>query len=91
MRPTIVVKHNNQTGRWVTILKPHWQRRPRDGVQRLVVGNMNRFVDVFAEDGSQVAQLGGDGITAVPAVAHFHPTMEWIAGGTGSGKLCIWT
>jgi WD40 repeat protein len=90
LKPTVVVPHNNQTGRWVTILKPQWQRKPRDGVHRFAVGNMNRFVDVFAGDGSQVAQLGGDGITAVPAVAQFHPTMEWVAGGTGSGKLCLW-
>ncbi|KAG6041522.1 hypothetical protein E4U41_003825, partial [Claviceps citrina] len=90
MEPAHVVRHNNQTGRWVTILKPQWQRRPGDGIQKLVIANMNRFVDVFASDGSQLAQLGGEGITAVPAVAHFHPTMDWVAGGNGSGKLCLW-
>lgn len=90
MEPAHVIPHNNQTGRWVTILKPQWQKRPRDGIQKFVVANMNRFVDVFAADGSQLAQLGGDGITAVPAVAHFHPSMDWVAGGNGSGKLCLW-
>ncbi|KFH45657.1 WD repeat-containing protein /-like protein [Hapsidospora chrysogenum ATCC 11550] len=90
MEPKHQVRHNNQTGRWVTILKPQWQRRPRDGIQKLVIGNMNRFVDVFASDGSQLAQLGGDGITAVPAVAHFHPSMDWVAGANSSGKLCLW-
>ncbi|KAK3314284.1 WD repeat-containing protein [Apodospora peruviana] len=90
MNPTHQIPHNNQTGRWVTILKPHWQRQPRDGIQKFVIGNMNRFVDVFAADGEQLAQLDGDGITAVPAVAHFHPTMDWVAGGTASGKLCLW-
>lgn len=90
MEPARKIAHNNQTGRWVTILKPQWQHRPKDGIQKFVIGNMNRFVDVFAADGSQLAQLGGDGITAVPAVAHFHPTMDWVAGGNGSGKLCLW-
>lgn len=90
MAPTHKVKHNNQTGRWVTILKPQWQQRPRDGIQKFTIGNMNRFVDVFASDGSQLAQLGGDGISAVPAVAHFHPSLDWVAGGTASGKLCLW-
>ena len=90
MEPAHRVAHNNQTGRWVTILKPQWQKRPQDGIQKFVIGNMNRFVDVFASDGSQLAQLDGDGITAVPAVAHFHPTMDWVAGGTASGKLCLW-
>ena len=91
MKPKHSVRHNNQTGRWVTILKPQWQKNPRDGIQKFVIGNMNRFVDVFASDGSQLAQLDGEGITAVPAVAHFHPTMDWVAGGNGSGKLCLWT
>ncbi|KAL2017216.1 hypothetical protein VTK56DRAFT_2423 [Thermocarpiscus australiensis] len=90
MAPVRQIPHNNQTGRWVTILKPQWQQSPRDGQQKFVIGNMNRFVDVFAANGEQLAQLGGDGITAVPAVAHFHPTMDWVAGGNASGKLCLW-
>lgn len=90
MEPTHQVRHNNQTGRWVTILKPQWQKRPKDGIQKFTIGNMNRFVDVFAANGEQLAQLGGDGISAVPAVAQFHPTMDWVAGGTASGKLCLW-
>lgn len=90
MSPTAVVKHNNQTGRWVTILKPRWQEQPEDGIQKFVIGNMNRFVDVYSSDGEQLAQLSGDGITAVPAVAQFHPTKDWVAGGTASGKLCLW-
>ncbi|GFP59844.1 DNA damage-binding protein cmr1 [Trichoderma asperellum] len=90
MEPAHTVKHNNQTGRWVTILKPQWQKNPEDGIQKFSIGNMNRFVDVYASDGSQLAQLGGDGISAVPAVAHFHPSKNWVAGGTASGKLCLW-
>jgi WD40 repeat protein len=90
MNPTHMIRHNNQTGQWVTILKPQWQQQPGDGIPKFVIGNMNRFVDVFAADGSQLAQLGGEGITAVPAVAQFHPTLDWVAGGTGSGKLCLW-
>ncbi|KAK0625175.1 WD repeat-containing protein [Bombardia bombarda] len=88
MAPVHQIRHNNQTGRWVTILKPQWQRHPRDGLQKFVIGNMNRFVDVFAADGEQLAQLDGDGITAVPAVAHFHLTMDWVAGGMGVGSCC---
>ncbi len=74
----------------MTILKPQWQERPSDGIQKFVIGNMNRFVDVFSSDGEQLAQLSGEGITAVPAVAQFHPTQDWVAGGTASGKLCLW-
>lgn len=93
--PPTSIRHNNQTGRWVTILKPHWQEKPTfvgGGAQRFVIGNMNRFVDVYAGSGEQLAQLGGSnqGITAVPAVTVFHPSLDWIAGGTASGKLCLW-
>ena len=51
---------------------------------------MNRFVDIYSANGQQLAQLGGDGITAVPAVAVIHPTREWVSAGTASGKLCLW-
>ncbi|KAI9751104.1 MAG: hypothetical protein M4579_006195 [Chaenotheca gracillima] len=91
MSPSTVVRHNNQTGRWVTILRAQWQAFPQDGIQKFVIGNMNRFVDVYTSRGEQLAQLGGEGlITAVPAVAQFHPTKDWIAAGTASGKLCLW-
>ncbi|KAL9586092.1 MAG: hypothetical protein Q9212_001130 [Teloschistes hypoglaucus] len=90
MKPSSVVRHNNQTGRWVTILRAQWQLRPQDNVHRFCIGNMNRFVDIYTSKGEQLAQLGGDGITAVPAVAQFHPTNDWVAAGTASGKLCLW-
>ncbi|KAJ9648915.1 hypothetical protein H2199_000828 [Coniosporium tulheliwenetii] len=90
MKPATIIPHNNQTGRWVTILRAQWQLQPQDGVQRFCIGNMNRFVDVYTSKGQQLAQLGGEGITAVPAVAQFHLTMDWIAAGTASGKLCLW-
>ncbi|KAL9088231.1 MAG: hypothetical protein Q9159_003215 [Coniocarpon cinnabarinum] len=89
-KPATVIPHNNQTGRWVTILRPYWQATPQSGPQKFVIGNMNRFVDVYAGTGEQLAQLGGDGITAVPAVACFHDSQDWIAGGTASGKLALW-
>ncbi|CAG8129298.1 unnamed protein product [Penicillium olsonii] len=85
-----VVRHNCQTGRWVTILRPQWQLNPQSSIQRFCIGNMNRFVDVYSGNGDQLAQLGGEGITAVPAVAVFHRSKNWVAGGTASGKLCLW-
>ncbi|KAJ5391325.1 DNA damage-binding protein cmr1 [Penicillium cosmopolitanum] len=89
-KPDTVVRHNCQTGRWVTILRPQWQLNPQSHIQRFCIGNMNRFVDVYSGDGDQLAQLGGVGITAVPAVAVFHRSKNWVAGGTASGKLCLW-
>ena len=52
---------------------------------------MNRFVDIYSSSGEQLAQLGGEGlITAVPAVAVFHRSKDWVVGGTASGKTCLW-
>lgn len=91
MMKTAVIPHNNQTGRWVTILKPSWQAAPsQDGVHKFCIGNMNRFVDLYTADGEQLAQLGGPNITAVPAVACMHRSQPWVAAGTASGKLCLW-
>lgn len=90
MEPAMIVPHNNQTGRWVTILRAQWQMQPQDGIQRFVIGNMNRFVDIYTSKGQQLAQLGGEHITAVPAVAKFHDSMDWVGAGTASGKLCLW-
>ncbi|KAK6540310.1 hypothetical protein TWF694_009116 [Orbilia ellipsospora] len=87
--PAVTIRHNNQTGRWVTILRAQWQQSPT-GLQKFCIGNMNRFVDIYSESGEQLAQLGGDLVTAVPAVAQFHPTQDWIVGGTASGKVCLW-
>lgn len=90
MTPSSIIRHNNQTGRWVTILRAQWQLHPPNSIHRFCIGNMNRFVDIYTANGDQLAQLGGEGITAVPAVAQFHPTEQWIAAGTASGKLCLW-
>ncbi|KAI9682732.1 MAG: hypothetical protein M1829_006719 [Trizodia sp. TS-e1964] len=91
MRPAAVIDHNNQTGRWVTILRPQWQLAPVLGPPRFCVGNMARGVDVYSARGRAVVSLGGEGVSAVPAAAAMHPTREWVVGGTASGKLCLWT
>lgn len=82
------INHNNQTGRWVSILKPQWQKSPSTG-QKFCVGNMDKALDIFSEDGEQLAQLWGEGMTAVPAVCQFHPTQDWVVGGNASGKVTL--
>ena len=91
LKPTNTLKHNCQTGRWVSILKARWQQNSRDGVEKFVIGNMNRFFDVFDRDGTQLAHLGDDYMTSVPAVASFHRTENWIVGGNASGKVFLFS
>ncbi|CAZ81780.1 unnamed protein product [Tuber melanosporum] len=75
--------------RWVTILRAQWQQAPPNGQQKLVIANMSRFLDVYSENGEQLAQLSHESVTTVPAAAQFHPTRDWIAGGTASGKVVL--
>ncbi|KAK9462708.1 WD40-repeat-containing domain protein [Lipomyces oligophaga] len=90
--PKTRIPHNCQTGKWVTILRAHWQPRPADGIQKFVIGNMKKFFDVYTADGVQLARLGDSArVTTVPAACNFHPTQNWIAGGTASGKVCLYT
>ena len=51
---------------------------------------LDEYPNIYTSTGEQLAQLGGDGITAVPAVAQMHPSKDWVAAGTASGKLCLW-
>lgn len=86
-KPSIRIRHNCQSGRWVTILKARWQQDPQDGVQKFAIANMNRFIDVYSGTGHQLAHLGDELMTAVPSALNLHPTQNWIAGGNSSGKM----
>lgn len=84
------ISHNCQTGRWVSILKARWQKKPADGFQKFAIANMNRSIDIFLETGEHLANLlDYERLTAVPAVIAIHPTQNWVVGGTASGKVCI--
>lgn len=66
--------------RWVSILKAQWHQSPKDNMEKFVIGNMNRYIDVYSENGVQLARFADrDLITAVPAVCKFHPTQVILA------------
>ncbi|KAF2229258.1 WD repeat-containing protein [Viridothelium virens] len=44
-KPATIIPHNNQTGRWVTILRAQWQAQPQDSVQRFVMGTLHELPD----------------------------------------------
>lgn len=74
LTPSSTIRHNCQSGKWVTILKAAWQANPADRVNKFVIGNMKRYMDVYNADGVQLARLGGDYVTTVPSACKFHPT-----------------
>lgn len=91
LKPSKTLKHNCKTGRWVSILKARWQARPHDLTEKFVIGNMNRYFDIFDRNGVQLAHLGDDLMTSVPAVAEFHPSENWLVGGNASGKVFLFS
>lgn len=84
--------------RWVTNLRGRWNTNVANGAkshQHFVVGNMKRTADIISgETGQLIAQLyDEDHVTAIPAVAQFHPTTETmtILCGNASGKMLCWS
>lgn len=89
LRVSKSIIHNCQTGRWVSILKARWHVNPIDGCQKALIANMNRSFDIYCQSGEFIANLLAPEMTAVPAVATFHPTQDWLIGGTSSGKVYL--
>ncbi|RKP26278.1 WD40-repeat-containing domain protein [Syncephalis pseudoplumigaleata] len=88
----IKIRHNCQTGRWVTMLRAGWIRHEPTH-PTFLIGNMRRSVDLFsAMTGELIWTLTApDMLTAVPAVAAAHPLRHAIVGGTASGRMLIWS
>ncbi|EGW30121.1 uncharacterized protein SPAPADRAFT_144487 [Spathaspora passalidarum NRRL Y-27907] len=88
LTPFTKIRHNCQTGRWVSILKSRWQPTPADGIQKFVIANMNRGLDIYDQQGQMLARLN-ESVGAVPAVSTFHPSQNWVVGGSASGKVYL--
>ncbi|CDZ97239.1 WD40 protein [Phaffia rhodozyma] len=90
-KPTMSMKHDCQTGRWLSILRAQWSANT-DIYPFFTVGNMRRSLDVVAFTGEPIARLfDPDFITAVPAVTASHPSViNHVIGGNGSGKCHLW-
>ncbi|GMM31064.1 Cmr1 protein [Martiniozyma asiatica (nom. inval.)] len=91
IKPDQTIVHNCKTGRWVTILKSRWQSTPSDGVEKFVIANMKKYLDVYSADGTMLTHLSHDYMTSIPAACVFHPSENWIAGGNNSGKTFLFT
>ncbi|KAI7843657.1 hypothetical protein COHA_002559 [Chlorella ohadii] len=87
MQQLLAVKHDNQTGRWVLPFRACWNAAG-DGV---IVGNMNRFVDIFdAGSGALAGQLSSPFMTAIPSRNAVHPRLPVLAAATNSGRIHIY-
>ncbi|KAI0636806.1 WD40 repeat-like protein [Trametes polyzona] len=90
-RPFSQIKHNCQTGKWLTILKAQWTTNP-DVYPHFTIGNMDHSLDIYSCKGDHIAKLADrTKITAVQAVTCSHPSVvERVASGNASGRCVLW-
>ena len=89
--PQCSVKHNNQTGRWLTPLRLAWHPT-KEGM--LVSGSMMRprQMEVWSTDGGDLrmsGQLVGDQLGSVTSIVDIHPSRDVVCGGNSSGRCHV--
>jgi len=89
--PSSQVKHNNQTGRWLTTFKVSWHPKMDD---LLFMGSMERPRQIEAfRVGDQgikmVKALKGEDLGSVCSVVAAHPTLDVVIGGNSSGRVFV--
>lgn len=85
------IKHNNQTGRWITTFKAYWDpKSSHTGKSYVVIGDMNRGIDLIDGNSGVTHNFTSEYLTAQPAVNGSHPSLNLIASGNASGKLALW-
>ncbi|ADV24174.1 Conserved hypothetical protein [Cryptococcus gattii WM276] len=90
-KPSRVVRHNCQTGRWLTILRAQWSLN-MDYMPHFTVGNMKRTLDVVSATGEKIVALWTDSVTAVPTLTASHPSIvDRVVGGNTSGRIQLWS
>ena len=86
----VSVRHNNQTGRWVTGFRAQWAPWATGAGAAVVVGSMDRRLDVYAgTTGRSLVSLASHLLTTIPAVSVAHPTLPILAGGVASGRCYL--
>ncbi|KAG2157168.1 WD40-repeat-containing domain protein [Suillus clintonianus] len=84
------IRHNCQTGKWVTILRAIWNPNP-DVFPHFTIGNLNHSLDIYSCKGDLIARLSDSWITATQAVTCSHPSVvERCATGNASGRCVLW-
>ncbi|CAG8436608.1 9380_t:CDS:2 [Diversispora eburnea] len=90
LKTRVIVPHDNRTGRWVTMFRATWNPNPNLH-PHFIIGNMKRSADVISGvNGELIWNLRDENLTAIPAVNAFHPNINFVATGNGSGKLIAW-
>eukprot|EP00551_Chaetoceros_affinis_P009608 CAMPEP_0203677532 /NCGR_PEP_ID=MMETSP0090-20130426/28521_1 /ASSEMBLY_ACC=CAM_ASM_001088 /TAXON_ID=426623 /ORGANISM="Chaetoceros affinis, Strain CCMP159" /LENGTH=117 /DNA_ID=CAMNT_0050544443 /DNA_START=13 /DNA_END=366 /DNA_ORIENTATION=- len=96
-KPTHRIRHNNQTGRWLSTFMAQWHpsiSSSSPNEELFVVGSMQqpRTMQIFdGSKGELVRGIQGDALTAVVSRCCFHPSVEKLiaAGGNSSGRVTV--
>merc|ERR1712127_344056 len=93
MKPAKSVKHDNQTGRWLSTFIARWHPATVGDSEMFVVGSMKqpRIIEVFEGDGTLRREIGGEALTAVASRCCFHPSEKSliVVGGNSSGRVTV--
>ena len=87
------IRHNNQTGRWLSTFMVRWHPGTFSDREIFVVGSMQqpRTIEVFGNDGNILSEIRGDALTAVASRCCFHPNPNKVivVGGNSSGRVTV--
>ncbi|XP_074011532.1 WD repeat-containing protein 76 [Numenius arquata] len=93
LSPTVTalstIRHNNNTGRWLTRFQAVWDPRREDC---FVVGSLARprQVEVFQDTGKLLHSFSNpDCLSSVCSINGFHPSKNILVGGNSSGRLHV--
>lgn len=94
MQPEKSIKHNNQTGRWLSTFMAKWHPGTFSGREIFAVGCMQkpRTIEIFGgDDGALLREVRGDALTAVASRCCFHPNADKlvVVGGNSSGRVTV--
>ncbi|EIW85143.1 WD40 repeat-like protein [Coniophora puteana RWD-64-598 SS2] len=90
--PFCRIRHNCQTGKWLTILRAVWSPNPDVYPHFTIAGIRDHAVYVYSCKGDLLAKLADSTkVTATQAVTCSHPeVVERVATGNASGRCVLW-
>ncbi len=80
----VLIKHNNNTGRWVMPFRPAWS----PAGDAVCVGDLKRGVSVLNDSGAALGVLQAEALTAIPSRLAMH-SCGLLAAATSSGRVHI--
>ncbi|XP_071956594.1 WD repeat-containing protein 76-like [Antedon mediterranea] len=83
------LRHNNQTGRWVSNFRAQWHPQLED---IFVVGCMDRprRIEIYSTDGNVLHNCMDDEyLASICSINEFHPSRDILIGGNSSGRVHV--